>query len=139
MTHMEALKNNWARELSSGRATFRKLVLKTLQHWVRPMWCPAEISEDNGGFLKRTDRSSGWKGPGANRLSSRYSLGTPPSPSPQGLSTLSPCVRHARPASSTQYPLPVLRSLVRRNFLLDTLSNSLKSVSEALSLCPHWL
>lgn len=76
ITHTGSLKNNRAQELSAGWTTFRKLLLKTLKDWVRPVGFLAEISRDNGGFLKRTNWSLGWKGPRADRLFSCYVEGT---------------------------------------------------------------
>lgn len=76
------------------------------------------------------------KGPGADRLSSCFSLRMPSSPLPQDLSTHSPFVGHTpHPNFSTWYPLPALRSLVKPNILLNTFSDPPKSMLGAPSLC----
>ena len=94
MTLVESLKNNCAQELSSGRATFGNLLLKTLKDWVGPMGFPAEIPRGQWWLFEED-----WLGHRADRQSSLYSLGTPSSPLPQGLSTHPPIVGHA-PCSS---------------------------------------
>lgn len=96
MTHTESLKNNCTPELSSGWPTFRKLLLKTLKDWVRPMRFLEEFQRTWVAFWRGLIDPQVGKDPGLMCCFSAMLMALA-SPLPQGLNIHFPLGRPCSP------------------------------------------